>query len=92
MSNRIRYRNISDNVLQSVQTFQHATNGGNYIVRMSFPETKWFILDAVTEAEAASGWFTKKNLAQLAIRKALKDLGIVLGSETRKRTPKNIAA
>lgn len=91
MSDRIRYRKVNDNTLESTQTFQHSTNGAQYKVRLNATEGRWSVLDAVTELTAASGANAKRNRAQLEVREALKSLGIELNTEKRKeRTSKSV--
>lgn len=84
-SERIRYRVISPEVLDSVQTFNHPTNGAQYKIRLNSLETTWYILDANTELVAISGYFKTKAKGQIAAKKALEALGVVFENGRRNR-------
>jgi hypothetical protein len=84
--NRIRYRKLDETTQQSIQTFRHPTNGGQYIIRIS-PDM-WRILDAETEVVAISGYNLKKHSNLIKIKEGLRTLGVELPTERRERKPK----
>jgi hypothetical protein len=84
MSERIRYREISENVFLSVHVYHHATNGAQYRVVINDNTQEWAVIDAHTKIIAIKGEFSNKARAMINIRKALKSLGIQLTTGTRK--------
>lgn len=87
MSERIRYRIASQNLWESIQTFDHATNGASYKVLLAKGNDtyKYQVVETGSELIAASG--LNVNLQQLKkeARKALAQLGVELSRGTRER-------
>jgi hypothetical protein len=83
MSERIRYKKLSETIMESVRVFSHPTNGAQYKIRLNMSEPMWYVLDANTEIVAASGRNLNKNKAQLEVRNALRELGVEISTEKR---------
>ncbi len=90
MSERIRYRKVSEFKLESVRSFSHPCNGATYKVHINTTEPLWEIVETGCDIVAASGRNVKLPDAQLEIRAALKMLGIVLNTENRKERTKKV--
>lgn len=88
---RIRYSKTNqDGLLQSVQKFQHPTNGARYKVMLNLTESQWLIIDDVTDIPVATGHHKDQHKMKLAAKKALTGLGVAFQTEARKeRSPKS---
>ena len=91
MSERIRYRKISETALESMKIFGHPHNGARYKIKLVLTENQWIVLDPDTELVAASGHSKTRGAAQLAARNALVELGVVIQTGRRERN-KTLAA
>jgi len=91
MAERVRYKKMSDSLLESVRVFSHPTNGAQYKVLINKAEDQWLVVDAETEIVAASGRNTNVNKLQLAAREALVNLGVTLHTEKRRERTKKTA-
>ena len=80
---RIRYQ-VQNGVLQSVKTFAHPDNGGQFVVRLH-PERKEFeIYDVVAQGVSYRKNGTNMNHVKILAKKALQELGVDVGErETR---------
>ncbi len=90
MSERIRYRKVSEFKLESVRSFSHPSNGATYKVLIDTTEPLWEIVETGCDIVAASGRNAKLPDAQLEIRAALGALEIVLSTEKRKERSKKV--
>lgn len=83
MSERIRYRKLSDNSLESYQTFTHPVNGAEYSVKLDKQALKYSIVEVGSNLTAKEG--TGENLpkVQRLIRQDLTDLGVNLHRGSR---------
>lgn len=81
---RIRYKSIGDNLLKSVRVF--SVNDTALSVTLDTENKRFTIVDENSGDEVMTGGKTK-NLAVLKIqaKKALSDLGVSFGEETRNR-------
>lgn len=81
---RIRYRKTrQEGVLESVQRYQHPTNGARYKVMLNMPEHQWLVVDEQSDLVAASGLRVHPHKMKIDAREALEALGIVVSIDTR---------
>lgn len=88
MSERIRYRQLNDSQMESIQTFEHANNIASYkvLITKKTPENdanKFQIVETGSELVAASGSNVNYPKLQKEVREALTKLGIELSRGNR---------
>ena len=84
-SQRIRYKKLADDVLESVQTFQHKSQANHYKVRLNTKEMRLYVLDVVTELPEVTDTAWTLHQLKKKVKAALVSLGIEFSDETRKR-------
>lgn len=90
---RIRYgKTNQDGLLQSVQKFQHPTNGARFKVLLNLTNHQWQVVDDVTDTPAATGYHNNNHKMKLDAKKALSQLGIVFAPEARKERKQSVKA
>lgn len=87
---KIKYRAVSDQLKESIQTLHHPYNGAQYIVLLT--TTEWLIVDAANNSLVASRGPASVNekgrhshSTLIGVKTGLRALGIVLPTETRRR-------
>jgi hypothetical protein len=91
MSERIRYRKVNDIQVESIQEFEHPTNGAKYKVIITTAQTQPGSLSCFEIFEIGSnlivnrGGYAKLPALQKEVRTALDKLGILLSKGTRSR-------
>lgn len=88
-STRIRYKKTSDdNVVQSVKTFQHPSNGARYKVRINTQELEYFVIEDTADVLVSQGRAVNLHQVKMKSKKALEELGIPFTEEDRTRLSK----
>lgn len=82
---RVRYSKTNQNgLLQSVQKFQHPTNGQRFKVLLNTTDNQWTVIDDVTDIPVVSGHQKDLHRMKAEVKKALATLGIAFEAESRK--------